>query len=86
MIILSAVPLSIVPPRQGSNRGFLYAVIILFLFYMLYNSFQNFARYNYLDLGGALPLPVYLAVISWLPLLIMAILGVVLIHRKSHVL
>ncbi len=86
VIILSAVPLSIVPPRQGSNRGFLYAVIILFLFYMLYNSFQNFARYNYLDFGGTLSLPAYLTIISWLPLAIMAVLGVVLIHRKSHVL
>jgi lipopolysaccharide export system permease protein len=86
VIILSAIPLSIVPPRQGGNRGFLYAVIILFLFYMLYNSFQSFARFNYLDFGGALSLPVYLAIISWMPLVIMGILGVILIHRKSHVL
>jgi len=86
VIILSAIPLSIVPPRQGSNRGFLYAIIILFLFYMLYNSFQNFARYNYLDFGGTLSLPAYLAIISWLPLVIMAILGIILIQRKSLVL
>ena len=85
-IILSAIPLSIVPPRQGSNRGFLYAIIILFLFYMLYNSFQNFARFYYLDFGGTLSLPVYLAIISWMPLIIMAILGIILIQRKSVVL
>jgi lipopolysaccharide export system permease protein len=86
VIILSAIPLSIVPPRQGTNRGFIYAIIILFLFYMLYNSFQNFARYNYLDFGGTLSMPAYLAIISWLPLVIMAILGIVLIQRKSQVL
>lgn len=86
VIILSAIPLSIVPPRQGTNRGFVYAIIILFLFYMLYNSFQNFARYNYLDFGGALSMPAYLAIISWMPLAIMASLGIILIHRKSHVL
>lgn len=86
VIILSAIPLSIVPPRQGSNRGFLYAIIILFLFYMLYNSFQNFARFNYLDFGGTLSLPAYLAIISWMPFVIMAILGIILIQRKSHVL
>lgn len=86
VIILSAIPLSIVPPRQGANRGFLYAIIILFMFYMLYNSFQNFARFNYLDFGGALSLPAYLAIISWLPLVIMGALGIVLMHRKSHIL
>jgi len=86
VIILSAVPLSIVPPRQGSNRGFVYAILILFLFYMLYNSFQNFARYNYLDFGGTLSMPAYLAIISWLPLVIMGLLGIVLIQRKSQTL
>jgi lipopolysaccharide export system permease protein len=86
VIILSAVPLSITPPRQGSNRGFIYAIVVLFVFYMLYNSFQNFGRYNYLDFGGTLSLPAYLALISWMPLVIMAIIGIILIQRKSEIL
>ena len=84
IIILSAVPLSLTPPRQGSNRGFLYAIIVLFVFYMLNNSFQSFGRFYFIDLGGALSQPTYLAIVSWMPLLIMAIIGFVLIQRKTQ--
>lgn len=84
VIILSAVPLSLTPPRQGSNRGFVYAIVILFLFYMLYNSFQNFGRFHAFDFGGTLPIPAYLAIISWMPLLVMGAIGIILIQRKSH--
>jgi lipopolysaccharide export system permease protein len=86
VIILSAVPLSITPPRQGSNRGFIYAIVILFLFYMLYNSFQNFGRFNYVSFGGTLSLPAYLALVSWKPLIVMAVIGIILIQRKSKIL
>jgi len=83
VIILSAVPLSLTPPRQGSNRGFVYAIIILFLFYMLFNSFQSLGRFYYFDFGGMLSQPAYLALVSWMPILIMAVIGIILIQRKS---
>lgn len=86
VIILSAVPLSLTPPRQGSNRGFVYAIIILFLFYMLFNSFQSLGRFYYLDFGGTLSQPAYLALVSWMPIVIMGIIGIILIQRKSQTL
>lgn len=84
VVILAAVPLSLTPPRQGANRGFVYAIMVLFLFYMLYNSFQNFARFHYLSLGGLLSLPAYLTLMSWLPLVIMTAIGLLLIRQKSY--
>lgn len=86
VIILSAVPLSIVPPRQGSNRGFVYSILVLFLFYMLHSAFQNMGRSSNFDLIAGLPLPAYLTIIAWMPILIMAVIGIILIQRKSHVL
>lgn len=86
VIILSAVPLSITPPRQGSNRGFVYAVIVLFLFYMLHNTFQNIGKSSNLDFIPGMPLPAYLALLAWMPIVIMATIGCSLIQRKSDVL
>lgn len=86
VIILSAVPLSITPPRQGSNRGFVYAIIVLFLFYMLHNTFQNIGKSSNFDFISGLPLPAYLTVLAWMPIAIMAIIGCSLIQRKTKVL
>ncbi len=86
VIILSAIPLSMSPPRTGSNRGFVFSLIVLFLMYMLRNVFIGMGQNFYNDLGGLLSMPVYLAIISWLPLLVLTLVGVLLIHRKSYVL
>lgn len=86
VIILSAVPLSITPPRQGSNRGFVYAIIVLFMFYMLHNTFQNIGKSSNLDFLTVLPLPAYLALLAWMPIVIMTVIGCVLIQRKTRVL
>ncbi len=84
VIILSAVPLSIIPPRQGSNRGFVYAIVVLFLFYMLHNSFQNIGKSSNFDFLSGLPLPAYLTVLAWMPLLIMTVIGCILVQRKTY--
>jgi lipopolysaccharide export system permease protein len=86
VIILSAVPLSITPPRQGSNRGFVYAIIVLFLFYMLHNTFQNIGKTSSFDLISTMPLPAYLTLLAWMPVTIMTVIGCVLIQRKTKVL
>lgn len=83
-LIISAVPLSMAPPRQGSNRGFVFAIIILFLLYELYSVFQSLGKVFYPSIG--LSLPAWLALVSWTPLALMILLGVVLIQRKSRVL
>lgn len=86
VIILSAVPLSITPPRQGSNRGFVYAIVVLFLFYMLHNTFQNIGKSSHFDFIASMPLPAYLTLLAWMPVTIMAVIGCVLIQRKTKVL
>lgn len=86
VIILSAVPLAITPPRQNSNRGFTFAIIILFLYYQLDSIFSAMGRLKFYDFGGLVTLPTYLAFLSWAPLAIMAMIGVILLQRKSRVL
>jgi lipopolysaccharide export LptBFGC system permease protein LptF len=85
-IALSAVPLALTPPRRGSKWESMMSLVVLFLFYLLNTVFQNIGRIFYVDFGGLLSLPVYLAIISWLPILLIALIGVVLIRRKSLVL
>jgi lipopolysaccharide export system permease protein len=86
VIILGAVPLALTPPRQNSNRGFTFAIIILFLYYQLDSIFNAMGHLNFYDFGGALTRPDYLALLSWAPLFVMAIIGLMLIRRKSQVL
>lgn len=85
-IVLSAVPLALAPPRQGSKREFILALIVLFLFYQLNATFQSIGRIFYYDFGGLLSLPTYLAIISWFPLLVISAIGILLVRRKSIVL
>jgi lipopolysaccharide export system permease protein len=86
VIILSAVPLAITPPRQNSNRGFIFAIIILFLYYQLDSIFNSLGRFRFYDFGGLLTLPGYLTFLSWAPLIVMTAIGLILIRRKSQVL
>lgn len=82
-IALSAVPLALTPPRRGSKWESVLSLVILFLFYLLNTVFQNIGRIFYIDLGGLLSLPAYLAIVSWVPLLIITLIGILLIRRKS---
>ncbi|MEM0952380.1 MAG: LptF/LptG family permease [Cyanobacteria bacterium P01_H01_bin.74] len=81
VMILSAAPLAIQSPRRGNGQGFVYAIVLLFGFYMLYNVCQSFARVS--ALNSLLPLPLYLATVAWFPLFVMAGLGVFLIQKKT---
>lgn len=85
-LILAAVPLAISPPRKGDNRGFVFAIGALFLFYMVYATFQSLGKAYFIDLGGLLSQGAYLMIVSWMPLLIMLLVGVLLMQRRSQVL
>jgi lipopolysaccharide export system permease protein len=86
VLVLSAVPLALSPPRAGNSRGFIFAIAVLGLFYELYTVFQGIGRHQFWDLGGLLTLPTYLAMVSWAPFIIMTVIGVLLLRRKSYVL
>jgi lipopolysaccharide export system permease protein len=87
VLILNAVPLAMSPPRKGSNRGFIFAIVILALYYQLFAVFQNIAKVQFFDfLSLGLPMPVHMALMSWLPFVVMALIGAWLMRRKSYVL
>ncbi len=86
VMILVAVPLAIAPPRSGNNRGFLFSVIVLFLLYFIRSVSVSAGKAEQLTFGGALPMNLSLMLACWLPLVIIAIIGLLLIARKNRVL
>lgn len=86
VIILTAVPLALTPPRQGGNRGFIFALGVLFLYYVMRSVLVNIGLSGKLTFGDLLSLPDSLMLASWLPLILLAILGFTLLSRKSTVL
>lgn len=86
IIILTAVPLALTPPRKGSGRGFVFAVGILFLYYLVRSVCVNIGLSGNMTFGGLLTLPYSLLVASWMPLVLIGALGAFLLARKSKVL
>ena len=68
------VPLAITPPRVRYNRGFLFSIIIIFIYYVI--------RAFSLNLGATGTIPPVLA--AWLPVIsIMAVVGY-LFYKKAY--
>jgi lipopolysaccharide export system permease protein len=86
VIILSAVPLALTPPRQGSNRGFVFAIVILFLYYTLRSVFIALGKAKFFTFGGMVAVPTSMMLAAWMPILLMGLIGVGLVLRKSRVL
>lgn len=86
VIILSAVPLALTPPRAGHNRGFVFAVAVLFLYYLLHSVFNAMARLSLPLINDVLGMPAFVTFMAWAPILLMLAIGVALIQRKSDVL
>jgi lipopolysaccharide export system permease protein len=82
VIILSAIPLAIVPPRKNDRSGFIFSLGVLFLFYQL-DSICN--ALGHFSIPG-ITRPMWLMLLSWLPILLLLVLGTFLINRKSKVL
>lgn len=73
-MILIGVPLAITPPRVRYNRGFLFSILIIFLYYVL--------RALSISFGQTGAIPAYLA--AWLPIIIISVLGAFLYWRKVY--
>jgi len=71
---LIAIPLAITGPRARFNRGLLFSILILFIFYIL--------RGIALSMGQGEILPPILA--AWLPNIILFFIGIVLYRRKAY--
>ena len=73
-LALIGIPLAITPPRVRYNRGFLFSIFIIFIYYML----RAFA----LNLGTTGKIPPCLA--AWFPVLIITIIGGLLFRKKAY--
>ena len=71
---LIAIPLAITGPRARFNRGLLFSILILFIFYIL--------RAVALSLGQGELIPPILA--AWLPNIVLLILGIYMYRKKAY--
>lgn len=74
VLVLLGVPLAITPPRVRYNRGFLFSILIIFLYYLL--------RALSLSLGETMSISPFWA--AWIPNIILLILGSALYYRKVY--
>ncbi len=73
-LALIGVPLAITPPRVRYNRGFLFSILIIFIYYVI--------RALSLNLGATGTIPPFLA--AWLPVVSIASLGGLLFYKKAY--
>ncbi|MEB3286259.1 MAG: LptF/LptG family permease [Vampirovibrionales bacterium] len=85
-IIFSAVALAIHHPRQGSQRGFLTALIVLFLYYVLRSISIAMGRSDWFESTGLISKGAVLFLAAWSPLIVVAAFGLALIAKKNRTL
>lgn len=74
VFVLIGIPLAITPPRVRYNRGFLFSVLIIFIFYVLRALAVSFG-----NAGTISPI-----IAAWMPDLILAMLGAWLYYKKVY--
>lgn len=74
VFVLIGVPLAITPPRVRYNRGFLFSIMILFLYYVLRALSVSFAESG--TISGFLG--------AWLPNFVLTALGIWLYYKKVY--
>ena len=73
-LALIGVPLGITPPRVRYNRGFLFSILIIFVYYVI--------RAFSLNLGETAKISPFLA--AWLPVIVISITGICLFYKKAY--
>jgi len=73
-LALVGIPLAITPPRVRYNRGFLFSVMIIFVYYVI--------RAFSLNLGETKAISPFFA--AWLPVLTIMLIGFILYRRKAY--
>jgi lipopolysaccharide export system permease protein len=73
-LVLIGVPLAITPPRVRYNRGFLFSIFIIFVYYLI--------RALSISFGEAGNLAPFLA--AWMPNIILTVIGAGLYYRKVY--
>ena len=73
-LTLVGIPLAITPPRVRYNRGFLFSVIIIFVYYLI--------RAFSLNLGETKAVSPFMA--AWLPVIVIFLIGSFLYYKKAY--
>ena len=73
-LAIIGVPLAITPPRVRYNRGFLFSILIIFVYYVI--------RAFSLNLGETGTIHPLLA--AWLPVIIITTIGLILFYKKAY--
>ena len=72
-LTLVGIPLAITPPRVRYNRGFLFSVVIIFVYYLI--------RAFSLNLGETKAVSPFMA--AWLPVIVIFLIGSFLYYKKA---
>ena len=73
-LAIIGVPLAITPPRARVNRGFLFSILIIFVYYVIRAFSLN------LGMTGTVPT----SVAPWIPVVTISLLGGYLFYRKAY--
>jgi len=73
-LALVGIPLAITPPRVRYNRGFLFSVMIIFVYYVIRAFSLNLVETKAIS-------PFFAA---WLPVISIALIGWILYYKKAH--
>ena len=72
--VLIGVPLAITPPRVRYNRGFLFSILIIFIYYLVRALSISFGESGNLHPFWA----------AWMPNIVLTIWGVILYYKKTY--
>ena len=73
-LAIIGVPLAITPPRVRYNRGFLFSILIIFVYYVI--------RALSLNLGATGTIHPFVA--AWLPVISITLIGGYLFYKKAY--
>ncbi len=74
VFVLLGVPLAITPPRVRYNRGFLFCILIIFVYYLL--------RALSISFGESQTIPAFVA--AWIPNIVLTIWGAIMYYKKAY--
>lgn len=85
-LALLALPLSLAPPRQAQQRGFVYGIFILFLLFLGKAIFTSLGLGGVLQKWFAISDSTAMGIAGFLPVVLLFLLALFLLKRKSSVL
>ena len=74
VFVLVGVPLAITPPRVRHSRGFLFCILIIFVYYLI--------RALSISFGESQTIPAFLA--AWMPNIVITIWGSIMYYKKVY--